>query len=360
MKNFDSPNRLAVIDGLRVVAILAVIFIHITSRSLNQLNNDLFQMPTVFFLNQASRFAVPLLFLLSGVSLGIRYKDKLNWQEFYQKRFIKIGIPYLIWSLIYTFIIHKSPITFLMTPEFILHLFRGSSEFHLYFIPALLILYIFFPILNLLRKFFHKPIVLVILFFLQLIILANDYYYWDVHPNQLPNEIRVAVFNLIIFIWGIVISDYLPKINIFIDKRRKIFYLITVLSLGAILFESYKLYYFYNITRYFESQWRLAIYIYTWGIAGIVFNIGNQFAIKFSQVLYKLSRLTFFVYFIHVLYISVFWRIIGSFIFYKTSGQAIKQGWFDLLEWGFVVILSFISAGIVNKIPKIAGIFGVE
>lgn len=50
-------------------------------------------------LNQWARFSVPIFVLLSGYGLGLRYRDSFGWKEFLERRFTRIGIPFLFWTI---------------------------------------------------------------------------------------------------------------------------------------------------------------------------------------------------------------------------------------------------------------------
>src|SRR5258706_27456 len=55
------------IDSLRTISILAVVLIHTTTRTLEASGYDLNSFSLTLILNQLSRFAVPLFFMISGL-----------------------------------------------------------------------------------------------------------------------------------------------------------------------------------------------------------------------------------------------------------------------------------------------------
>jgi len=65
------PQRNILIDLLRIIAIFGVIFIHISSRSLEQGGYDLLRLNSSFFFNQIFRFAVPMFFSYLVIHLNI-------------------------------------------------------------------------------------------------------------------------------------------------------------------------------------------------------------------------------------------------------------------------------------------------
>ena len=120
----DSNMRIRQMDGLRAVAALAVVMIHVSAGRMN---------PVGVSCNQTARFAVPLFIMLSG------YGHMYSWlqhsgQSAVQtaKRRLKRVLPaYLVWSVLYLAVDavfgkpHAHPIKNILT---------GGSYVHLYYI----------------------------------------------------------------------------------------------------------------------------------------------------------------------------------------------------------------------------------
>ena len=131
------------LDFLRVLAMAAVILGHVTAAYIhNESSFTLLGMNPAFFLNQASRFSVPMFFFLSGFSLGLR-EQPLSYPAFLKERFLRILPPYLVWTLIYE-LWNAS-----LAPRRLLRdLLTGQAAPHLYFIPILLQFYLLYPLLR--------------------------------------------------------------------------------------------------------------------------------------------------------------------------------------------------------------------
>ncbi|MFD2177600.1 acyltransferase [Veronia pacifica] len=102
MNNTTYINRVFFLDLLRTIAILGVIAIHITGYFVT--NYQTYEGVTWWFanvLNSTSRFAIPIFLMLSGALLlnGKLDEDPLTVAK---RRIIKLGIPFIIWSIIYT------------------------------------------------------------------------------------------------------------------------------------------------------------------------------------------------------------------------------------------------------------------
>jgi surface polysaccharide O-acyltransferase-like enzyme len=123
-----------VIDLIRTIAILAVILIHSTTKILGFFQNDLLHHPLTLFLNQSSRFAVPLFFLISAFVLELNYPQNFNYLFYLKKRFSRLFLPYFFWSLIYYYFVYTYH-----SQNFVSALFLGTASYQLYFITALFI-----------------------------------------------------------------------------------------------------------------------------------------------------------------------------------------------------------------------------
>ena len=86
------------IDLLRVFAIFQVILIHLSFPVIAKLElPDSYRLAAVFY-NAFSRAGVPIFFMISGYLLLGREEPIM---DFLRKRFLKVGIPALLWTAIY-------------------------------------------------------------------------------------------------------------------------------------------------------------------------------------------------------------------------------------------------------------------
>ena len=141
-------NRIEEIDFARVTAMISVITIHVTSNFIYYKSNVSFLgMNIAFILNQASRFAVPLFILLSGISCGLK-KPYVGTRRFLRDRLIKIGLPYLIWSTMYSLYNSHMDLSAWSFPFCLKSLLLGQAAPHLYFIVIIMQFYVLFPVLR--------------------------------------------------------------------------------------------------------------------------------------------------------------------------------------------------------------------
>lgn len=135
------------LDAVRWLATIAVITIHVVAPYLYQYGQISIVNWNIYnVIDSLSRFAVPFFVMLSGALLLNR---TISLVDFLKKRFLRILIPFVFWSVIYsTYHFLKSGLLeanyFIY---FITSLVDGAS-YHLWYIYMLIGLYLAIPILN--------------------------------------------------------------------------------------------------------------------------------------------------------------------------------------------------------------------
>jgi len=345
------------IDLLRVLAIIGVVIIHVTSRSLEQGNYDLLRLNTSLFLNQAFRFAVPLFFLISGFTLEYRYIDRLPIMTFFKKRISKLLIPYVFWSALYFVVLFKNSITDLLSLNFLQQLLLGTASIQMYFIPSIALLYLLFPFLHKYLYLLLSKRLLIFLTIFEIILLFVDYYTGGL---QIINPFRIALLNVFIFTIGMLSAHRQKEIKEYIAKHARFFVALMIASLVSMIIESRSNYLNTYDINFVTSQWRWSTVFYTLTFSGIIFSYFHNEHMKFSKLIRTLSRLSFFVFFVHLFFITLFWRFIGSYLFSRSASHILENVFFDPLVCVFVIFLSFLTAYFLSFIPKIGWVFGIE
>jgi probable poly-beta-1,6-N-acetyl-D-glucosamine export protein len=329
------------IDALRILAILAVILIHTTTRTLEVSNLDLLKVPWTLLLNQLSRFAVPLFFIISGFVLELNYPFHAGYFSYLKKRVNRLFIPYIVWSAIYYYFVYTNH-----TRSFFSALLDGSSSYQLYFIPALLLFYVFFPLVHKFYKIFANKWILIILGIIQLALLYQDYY---IKPFLFIYPVKIVILNYYAFILGAVAShnkDYLISL---VDRWKKWLVVVIILTEGWVFIEGRNLYLATRNYLYFYSQWRPSVFLYTLSLGSIFYYVFSKISAN-NLLIKKLSKLSFFVFFIHVIVLEFLWKNFGIHMF-RTNKHIIEQIWFDPAFFLAVSCLSFFIAYLAHKIP---------
>lgn len=322
------------------MSILAVVLIHTTTRVLEQTGYNLNNYPLTLFFNQAARFAVPMFFLISGFVLQLHYHLNESFIHFLKKRFSKVFLPFLFWSFIYYYFVYTNH-----NSSFLSALLSGNASYQLYFIPSLLIFYLIFPLLNRFYKYFANPVFLITVGALQLYFLYQDYF---VGHYKFYFPLVIFMFNFFTFLLGMVVSKNQEKTISFLNR---ISYLlpVAVFAFAYYIFKEGKDLYLktYDIGKFY-SQWRPDVLIYTMFVSGLIYEffVKTDFEHNFVK---KLSKLSFFVYFVHVLILEIFWEYLRHYTSYFGFGAIL----FICVSLG-----SFLIAALIHKIPKISKITG--
>jgi probable poly-beta-1,6-N-acetyl-D-glucosamine export protein len=164
MKNTAAIRDIRSTTILKGIAICGVLYLHIISSIPN-----LYQHLALWTIisDQIARFCVPLFVALSGYVLAVKYRDLENLWTFFVRRVTKLFPSYLLWSAI--FIIATLIYSNLDDAQRVMPLWRkiflGKSDYHLYFVPMIVQLYMLFPFL----QWMMKRKATVTLFFLMLV-----------------------------------------------------------------------------------------------------------------------------------------------------------------------------------------------
>jgi len=348
--SFNMNNKyLKSIDALRVVSILAVLLIHTTTRTIEATHNDIVGFPITLFLNQISRFAVPLFFLISGLVLELNYNNHPSYFSYVKKRLSKILFPYLFWSLIYYFFVYTQ------NHDSLVRMFStGNASYQLYFIPTLLIFYMIFPFLHKIYKVISNKFVFLFLGSLQVWLLYRDYF---VKPFKYDDPIHIAILAFFVFIFGIITARNKDKI---LEFGQKLKYPVMALTglVGFYVFLEGKISYL-ETSNYlsFYSQWRPSVLLYTIGVFTVLFYAFDKSHLQFNFV-EKLSKLSYLVFFIHVIVLEKVWSFFGKSLFNSLTVNPLGRILFDPVFFVSVAFVSFVIANLIHKIPKVYKITG--
>lgn len=328
---------------------MAVVLIHTTTRTLEASGFNITGFSWTLFLNQISRFAVPLFFLISGLVLELSYKEGTSYWSFIKKRFSKIFIPYIFWSIFYYLLIynqnHDSLVKVILT---------GNASYQLYFIPALCIFYLIFPLLHKIYKFISNKFVLSLILLSQIFFLSKDYF---VKEFDFPDPVRIAILAYFLFIVGIISARNLDKIKIFVKRFNVIIPLFTAFFGIYVFLEGRGRYLSTGNYLAYYSQWRPSILIYTL-LIGLTFYYVFEHTKLRGSIMDKFSKHSFFVFFVHVAILEAVWSEVGKNLFDLVSVGLLGKIIFDPVFFGVVGILSFSVSRLVHKISNAVKILG--
>jgi len=337
------------IDSLRILSILAVLVIHTTTRVLEAGKYDLAGFPLTIFLNQIARFAVPLFFVISGFVLELNSKEKIDYWNYLKRRFGRVIVPFIFWSLIYYFFVYTN------NQDNILKVFlTGNASYQLYFIPTLIIYYLVFPLLHKIYKVISNKWVLGGILVVQLFFLYRDYF---IGQFRFSDPIRITILSFFFFIIGMVASHYEDEIHQIVHKWKYILVPGAILSGVYVFLEGFLGFINHGDHLNFYSQWRPSVLVYTLLLAMVLFHLFEKNKLQFKLV-EKISKLSFLVFFIHVIVLEITWTLIGKTLFGIVNGNIFGKIILDLTFFGVVSGISFFIAFLLRKIPKLERVTG--
>jgi surface polysaccharide O-acyltransferase-like enzyme len=132
LDNIIKNDRLLWVDITRIVAIIAVVAIHVEDAfifSWNEISMTDWWVSNVY--GGLIRFPVPLFIILSGYLLLDRQEDD---RIFFSKRFSKVVIPLVAWSMIYWIFKKNYDVSGIFTVDFAQRLLTDKTYFHMYFL----------------------------------------------------------------------------------------------------------------------------------------------------------------------------------------------------------------------------------
>ena len=173
-------KRIVYLDYLRFIASLAVIGIHVAGKGTYILGNQISSNVKIFSLAAAIdsclRFAVPIFFMLSGAL--VFSKAEMNISMFYKQRAKRILIPLVFWGLFYSFTFNRD----WSIIEHFKQVFLGNAFYHLWFLYAVIGLYLVAPVFYQFLKYSSKKdieIILIICLILNSILPIISAKYWE-------------------------------------------------------------------------------------------------------------------------------------------------------------------------------------
>jgi surface polysaccharide O-acyltransferase-like enzyme len=138
------------IDLVRVFAVFQVVLVHLSYVIFFKEDPLTYNWQAANFYDSFSRMGVPLFFMVSGYLL-LRKDEPVV--DFFRKRFMKVGIPTLFWSVAYLLWSVKAYTDGSMNPLSVIlsmlkAIYTGNVEIHLWFLYILIGIYLVVPILR--------------------------------------------------------------------------------------------------------------------------------------------------------------------------------------------------------------------
>ena len=348
-------KRIAYFDYLRVLAITAVIILHVATRNFYDLDGRSFEWNVFNFYDSICRWGVPVFLMISGslfLSRDIKVKD------LYSKYILRLAIAYCVWTAFYA-VADSSDKLVLNNgiKEFGKIIINNiKDDYHMWFLPMMIGIYMCIPIIKqIVRTKESTKYFLIVSFVFAFIIpqsvnVANDFIGGLVAFGI--NEINDIVIknmkmNLVLgYAFYFILGYYLNNSELTKKQRTVVYclgvfgFLSTILLNAAVAWKTDKpcqLYYGnFNVNVALE-----AIAVHT------LFKYRNFDNEKLNVFVSKLSKYSFGVYLVHVFVIELL-KVIGldTMRFLPIISVPVISV--------ITIIVSFAISFVINKIPKIS------
>ncbi|MBR0242642.1 acyltransferase family protein [Candidatus Saccharibacteria bacterium] len=338
-------NRIIYFDRLRIIAIFAVVFLHVAAQNYTSIEVNSFEWAVFNFYDGLVRWGVPVFVMISG-ALFLSKDQPLK--KIYKKNILRIAILLLFWSTIYTIssvIAHK-----IKTPQdFIYNLIRAPG--HLWFLYMIMGLYIITPFLRKIvtnKKLAWYFVLLAIVFSFLIPRIIELVGIWAPSLSELLNDvIDMMKINLVLGYSGYYMLGYLLN-NTPINKKTEI--ISYALGLCSLFFSIILTYILSNHLQesniLFYNNLSINVLLISVGI--FIFakkHLNHALGEKNEKRLIFLSKCSLGVYLIHMLILNVL-----SIVFHIDT-----LSFNPIFSVPIIAIciftLSYIVSIIMNKIP---------
>jgi len=342
-----SPHnrRIPGYDILRIIAILAVVSIHVLMRY----RDSAAATDPVSIADSLLHFAVPVFFFVTGALVWGTGRGTDGYLRFLGKRARVILIPYCAWSAVYlTISAQGSDWTHVLVRLPIL-LLTGKAWYHLYFIPTLFLFYALGPILYPLVR--RRPEVLVVLAYAVRIFCVSA-----------GTKLVGALGGPLVATLATVVLTHLSDVSLgawFAVRRDTVIPWLTrlwplLISSGMALLAVRQLSLlpgtWYSLVLRLVVP--LGMALVTLGLAGLAFWIHPTAQIRHR--LARLGELTFGVYLMHPLFVLA--------LNASTAALGIEHlwsnGWFTVASIACVTLASFSVSLVLDLSPRTSWLVG--
>lgn len=297
-------KRLTYIDVINIIAIFAVLMLHSSQYPTNGivLKNNIIQaifIPAIY------------LFLMNSGATLIGYRSKYDTKTFFIKRFRRVIIPFVIWSIVWY--LYDTKFTAFPGPiphpdpsinDFLLGFLNNNIDNIFWFFYAIILLYLLVPLLSLLVDR-HKDL----LFYLVILNFIGDFIYiYVIQAYKLPIDPTKIQINPIASVFvGIFIMGYLINTNYF---SKKVEMCISVIGICALAFLLISEIFLPNVASHDILGNSPYLFFYVIGVFTLIKLIVGKFKlfnnIHVKSLLAKMASVSLVIYILHPFFFKVF------------------------------------------------------
>lgn len=336
----QEEKRIIYFDILNILACICVVFLHMNGIVHNYTETRSWKTALIF--EVVCYWAVPVFIMLSGATL-FKYRERYDTKTFFKKRFIKVLIPWIVWSMILYIINNKN----LNMIQFIKDFIYCRIEGIYWFMPLILYLYCLIPIFSVFteKQEYRKILIGIVAFiFLFSSILEPLCIVFDKDFPTIFNYCLNQNSYIIFLLLGYLLST--TQLN---KKKRIIIYVLGILS--ALIRYGYTYYFSIQageVNRNLFDYCGAVSVLLAMAVFVFIKQIDwNKFTQKINinpNILREVSSCSLGIYLIHMLVknqLTNLFNINAHSIYYRTFGAIV------------LYIICLLIVYIIKKIPII-------
>lgn len=341
-------KRLLYPDFLRVIAIFAVIVIHVVANEFYAFKPNTYEWQVFNFYDGLVRWCVPVFIMVSGMFLldFRRYSENVseNFNRILKKNIFRICIVLIFWSIFYLCfdMFLNDDFNFDIT-KLSTFLFK-STKYHLWFLYLIIGLYFITPFLQVLVRNLNKKDFELLLIVLAISCCAYDFInvilsFFLNKTLYIRSQIPELSGYLIYFLAGYYFANF--EIS---KKSRIIFYILAIFGLIFTIYANSLFSMYHESKKDFFYAYKLintmfvSFGIFIW-VKNLFINLKNTS--KFTKIITKLSSLSFGIYLVHVAILDIIFKS------FEITAHVVMIPLLSIV----VFIISASLAFIISKIP---------
>jgi surface polysaccharide O-acyltransferase-like enzyme len=332
------------IDLIRVVAVFQIVLIHLSYVIFFKEDILSANWRAANFYDSLSRMGVPLFFMVSGYLL-LGKREPIT--DFFRKRFFKVGIPTLFWSIAYLLWSVKAYTDGSMRPlnvilSMLKAIYEGNVEIHLWFLYILIGIYLVVPLL---RVFVAAASRRDLIYFVIMWFVATSLFELAQRVVGSPTALVIPVVTGYIgyFMLGYLLADVQPE-----RRGRYLSVLGCIIAIAITYFGTLLLSARAGpIDAFLYSYFSLATVLAS--ICGFLLlkDLGTNPG-RLAKIFRMVSATSFGIFLIHIFVVELLRKGVLGFRLYSWIGPAVYM----IPLTGLVVfVLSFVIVFLAQKIP---------
>lgn len=327
-------KRIYEYDIIRTIATFSVVIVHITAIGIVGFEQYSPHSLLTIFINRMLKYTTPVFIYLAGALIYQSYRNKpYKYLPFLRSRFKRIIIPYALVSLMYYLLLTYMTQGVLSMKTFSTQLLTGSAQYHLYFIPIIIQMYLLTPVFLFLKeKVALKYLMPALAIVSYISTLMMKFQYSD----------RIFFKFMIPFTLGLYFGD---QILDGLKSLGKKVYVIIVITVGVGFYYAYEfVHYFYgepSLETLRDTGWFFYCILSLFVLTYIAVPLVKKDRLRKSCS--HISKISYYIYLLHPLFLALSEKIINRFGITSTSVRMV-------FHLAFVIIISTVVAHIVYKV----------